>query len=144
MRGNMNVEDIPVPSMATIKISKENRSAVFKTTVIHTTDNKYIYCMPVRVDEKLVNFEAKGIHKELKIEFAPFEFYAWKNISIIRFVEDGKSYLRIRTTTPGVKAMAWPDKPVTTRKKKKPLVVEQSAAEETAAAPTAQKKGKKS
>lgn len=136
MRGTMNVEDIPVPSMATIKISKENRSAVFKTTVIHTTDNKYIYCMPVRVDERLVNFEARGMHKELKIEFAPFEFYAWKNISIIRFVEDGKSYLRIKTTTPGVKAMAWPDKPVTTRKKNKPPVLAQNAESEadTAAA----------
>ena len=40
----MNVEDIPVPAMATIKVSKENKSAVFETTVIHTTDNKYIYC----------------------------------------------------------------------------------------------------
>ncbi len=59
----MNVEDIPVPAMATIKVSKENKSAVFETTVIHTTDNKYIYCMPVRVDEKLVNFEAKGMLK---------------------------------------------------------------------------------
>ncbi len=131
MRGNMNVEDIPVPSMATIKVSKENKSAVFETTVIHTTDNKYIYCMPVRVDEKLVNFEAKGMLKELKIEFAPFEFYAWKNISIIRFVEDGKSYLRIKTTTPGVKAMAWPDKPVTTQKKKKDPILSKVSANDT-------------
>ena len=135
----MNVEDIPVPSMATIKVTKENKSAVFETTVIHTTDNKYIYCMPVRVDEKLVNFEAKGMLKELKIEFAPFEFYAWKNISIIRFVEDGKSYLRIKTTTPGVKAMAWPDKPVTTQKKKKEPVVKRNVVEEAESEQTEQK-----
>lgn len=136
MRGNMNVDDIPVPSMATIKVSKENKSAVFETTVIHTTDNKYIYCMPVRVDEKLVNFEAKGMLKELKIEFAPFEFYAWKNISIIRFVEDGKSYLRIKTTTPGVKAMAWPDKPVTTRKKKKAPILDKKVVDDVESAQT--------
>ena len=39
----MNVEDIPVPAMATIRVSKEGKSAVFETTVIQTTDNKYIY-----------------------------------------------------------------------------------------------------
>ena len=94
----MNVEDIPIPSMAAIRVSKEGKSALFETTIIQTTDNKYIYAMPVRVDEKLVNFEAKGLLKEIKIEFAPFEFYEWRNISIIRFVEDGRSYLRIRTT----------------------------------------------
>ena len=123
----MNVEDIPVPAMATIKVSKEGKSAVFETTIIQTTDNKYIYAMPVRVDDKLVNFEAKGLTKELKIEFRPFEFYEWRNISIIRFVEDGKSYLRIKTTTPGIKAMAWPDKPITTQKKKRKLVIDQKA-----------------
>ena len=95
--------------MAAIRVSKEGKSALFETTIIQTTDNKYIYTMPVRVDDKLVNFEAKGLFKEIKIEFAPFEFYEWRNISIIRFVEDGKSYLRIRTTTPGIRAMAWPD-----------------------------------
>ena len=125
----MNVEDIPVPSMATIKVSKENKSAVFETTVIHTTDNKYIYCMPVRVDEKLVNFEAKGM----------LNFYEWKNISIIRFVEDGKIYLRIKKTTPGVKAMAWPDKPVTTQKKKKEPVVKRNVVEEAESEQTEQK-----
>lgn len=115
----MNVSDIPVPAMATIKVSREDKSAVFETTVIQTTDNKYIYCMPVRVDKKLVNFEAQDLHKELKIEFAPFEYYLWKNISIIKFVEDGNNYLRIKTTTPGIKSTAWTDKPVTTQKKKK-------------------------
>lgn len=120
----MNVDDIPVPAMAAIRVSKEGKSALFETTIIQTTDNKYIYAMPVRVDEKLVNFETKGLLKEIKIEFAPFEFYEWRNISIIRFVEDGKSYLRIKTTTPGIKAMAWPDKPITTRnpKKKRQLI----------------------
>lgn len=83
--------------------------------------------MPVRVDDKLVNFEAKGLLKEIKIEFAPFEFYEWRNISIVRFVEDGKSYLRIRTTTPGIKAMAWSEKPVTSAKKKKENLISQEA-----------------
>lgn len=83
--------------------------------------------MPVRVDDKLVNFEAKGLLKEIKIEFAPFEFYEWRNISIVRFVEDGKSYLRIRTTTPGIKAMAWSEKPVTSAKKKKENLISKEA-----------------
>lgn len=125
----MNVEDIPVPAMAAIRVSKEGKSALFETTIIQTTDNKYIYTMPVRVDNKLVNFEAKGLLKEIKIEFTPFEFYEWRNISIIRFVEDGKSYLRIRTTTPGIRAMAWPDKPVTSTKKKKENIIKQEALE---------------
>lgn len=115
----MNVDDIPVPAMASIRVSKEKKSALFETTIIQTTDNKYIYTMPVRVDEKLVNFEAKGMLKEIMIEFGPFDFYLFRNVSIVRFVEDGKSYLRIRTTTPGIKSMAWADKPVTTQKKKK-------------------------
>lgn len=125
----MNVDEIPVPSVATIRISKDDKAAVFKTTVIHTSDNKYIYCMPVRVDEKLVNFEAEGIHRELKIEVAPFEIYEWKHISIIKFVEDGKNYLRIKAQTPGIKAMAWTDDPVTTRKKKKTFVLAKAAEE---------------
>lgn len=108
----MNVEEIPVPAMAAIRVSKEGKSAVFETTIIQTTDNKYIYTMPVRIDKKLVNFESKGMLKEIKIEFAPFEFYEWRNISIVRFVEDGKSYLRIKTSTPGIKAMAWPEAPL--------------------------------
>ena len=126
----MNVEDIPVPAMAAIRVSKEGKSALFETTIIQTTDNRYIYTMPVRVDEKLVNFEAKVMLKEIKIEFGPFDFYVWRNISIIRFVEDGKSYLRIKTSTPGIKAMAWPDKPITSlKKKKKSTLIDQKAVE---------------
>lgn len=125
----MNVEDIPIPAMASIRVSKEGKSALFETTIIQTTDNKYIYTMPVRVDNKLVNFEAKGLFKEIKIEFAPFEFYEWRNISIVRFVEDGKSYLRIRTTTPGIKAMAWTEKPVTSTKKKRESLIKEEALE---------------
>ena len=134
----MNVEDIPVPAMAAIRVSKEGKSALFETTIIQTTDNKYIYTMPVRIDNKLVNFEAKGLLKEIKIEFAPFEFYEWRNISIIRFVEDGKSYLRIRTTTPGIRAMAWSDKPVTTAKKKKQNIIKEEALEVVNAAQAVQ------
>lgn len=134
----MNVEDIPVPAMAAIRVSKEGKSALFETTIIQTTDNKYIYTMPVRVDNKLVNFEAKGLLKEIKIEFAPFEFYEWRNISIIRFVEDGKSYLRIRTTTPGIRARAWSDKPVTTKKKKKQNIIKEEALEVVNAAQAVQ------
>lgn len=119
----MNVEDIPIPAVAAIRVSKEGKSAVFETTVIQTTDNKYIYTMPVRVDNKLVNFDAPGARKELKIEFGPFEFYEWRNISIIRFIEDGRSYLRIRTRTPGTKALAWSDKPVNAPKKKQPETI---------------------
>ena len=37
----MNVEDIPVPAMAAIRVSKEGKSALFETTIIQTTDNKY-------------------------------------------------------------------------------------------------------
>ena len=69
VKASMNVEDIPVPAMAAIRVSKEGKSALFETTIIQTTDNKYIYTMPVRVDDKLVNFEAKGLFKEIKIEF---------------------------------------------------------------------------
>lgn len=139
----MNVEDIPIPAVAVIRISKEGKSALFETTIIQTTDNKYIYTMPVRINDKLVNFEAKGIFREIKIEFAPFEFYEWRNISIIRFVEDGKSYLRIKTTTPGIKAMAWPDTPLNVpggMKKKKKKVINKEAAE-VAEAATAAKDG---
>lgn len=128
----MDVNDIPIPAAAAIKVTKGDKSAVFHTTVIQTTDNKYIYAMPVRIDEKLVNFEIKGCFKELKIEFAPFEFYSWRNIVISKFVEDGKNYLRIRAATPGVKALAWPDKPVTSMKnlKAKKSVLDQQVIEE--------------
>ncbi|MCM1183396.1 MAG: hypothetical protein NC337_08485 [Roseburia sp.] len=123
----MNVDDIPVPSAAAIRVSKEGKSAVFYTTVIQKTDNKYIYAMPVHIDKKLVNFEAKGCLKELNIEFAPFEFYAWKNISIIKFIEAGRTYLRIKTTTPGVKSMPWPDKALTTKKEKRKATLAEAA-----------------
>ncbi len=137
----MNVENIPVPAMAVIRVSKEGKSALFETTIIQTTDNKYIYTMPIRINNKLVNFEAKGILREIKIEFAPFEFYEWKNISIIRFVEDGKSYLRIKTTTPGFKAMAWPDKPLNSpdaQKKKSVIKIQAIADAEVAEAARSQ------
>lgn len=141
----MNVENIPVPAVAVIRVSKEGKSALFETTIIQTTDNKYIYTMPVRIDDKLVNFEAKGIFREIKIEFAPFEFYEWRNISIIRFVEDGKSYLRIKTTTPGIKAMAWPDIPLNApgAAKKKKRVINAKAAEVAEAAEAARDGGAK-
>ena len=125
----MEVQNIPIPAKATIKISKEGKYAIFETKVIQTTDNKYIYAMPVRIDKKLVNFEVKGIVKELKVEFAPFEYYVWKNISIIKFVEDGRKYLRIKTTTPGTKALAWAEKPMTTLKKKKKVIENPEIAE---------------
>jgi hypothetical protein len=115
----MDVNDIPVPSVATIRISKEGKSGVFETTVIQTTDNKYIYALPVRVDGKLVNFEGKGLVKEFKVEVAPFEFYEWRNISIIEFVEKRNRFLRIKTTTPGIKANAWPEKIITTQKRER-------------------------
>lgn len=108
----MQVENIPIPAAASIRISKEGKSAVFQTTVVQTTDNKYIYTLPIHVDKKLINFEVSGCLKEIRIEFAPFEFYAWKNISIIKFIEDRKNYLRIKTSTRGIKTMPWPDKPL--------------------------------
>ena len=101
----MQVDNIPIPAAASIKVSKEGKSAIFQTTIIQTTDNKYIYTLPIHVDKKLINFELKG-------STAPFEFYAWKNISIIKFVEDGKTYLRIKTTAHGIKSLPWPDKPL--------------------------------
>lgn len=129
----MEVNDIPVPSLASLRVSKEGKTALFETTVVQTTDNKYIYVMPIRVDGKPVNFEAKGLIKELRIEFAPFEYYEWRNISIIKFVENGNKFLRIKTTTPGIKSVAWTDKPITTQRKKyNPLTDKASAnADET-------------
>ena len=105
----MQVEKIPIPAAASIKVSKEGKSAVFQTTIIQTTDNKYIYALPVHVDKKLINFELKGAVKEIRVEVAPFEFYAWKNVSIIKFIEDGKNYLRIKTS---IKSTPWPEKPL--------------------------------
>lgn len=99
----MDVKEIPIPANAAIRVGKEDKSAIFETKIIQTTDNKYIYTMPVRVDRKLVDFNVKGLIKEIRVEFAINEYYVWKNISIIPFVEDGKRYLRIKTTTPGIR-----------------------------------------
>ena len=106
----MEVKDIPIPAPATIKVTKEGKQAVFETNVITTTDNKYIYCLPVRRNNKLVNFAGTGMAREIKIQFAPGEVYIWKNISIIKFVEDGRNYLRIKTTTPGTMSVSWQDR----------------------------------
>jgi hypothetical protein len=119
----MEVNSISIPSLASIRVSKEGKSAVFETTIIQTTDNKYIYALPVRVDGKLVNFETKGIIKEIMVEIAPNEFYQWKNISIIKFAEKGKRFLRIKTTTPGTRAVKWKEKTLTTLKQRTPLVI---------------------
>jgi hypothetical protein len=126
----MEVSDIPVPSLASIKVSKEGKTALFETTIVQTTDNKYIYVMPIRIDGKTVNFEAKGLAKELRVEFGPFEYYEWRNISIIKFVEDGNKFLRIKTTTPGIKSTAWTDVPITTLKQKRNPLKEKAAAQE--------------
>ena len=106
----MEVSDIPIPSVATIKVSKEGKAAVFDTTVVHVTDNKYIYVMPIRDHDKLVNFTGDGMFREIKVQFAPYELYVWKNIGITKFVEDGRLFLRIRTTTPGVRSNTWKDR----------------------------------
>lgn len=106
----MEVNNIPIPAVATIKVSKEGKAAVFDTTVIHTTDNKYIYVMPVREKDKYVNFSGDGMFREIKIQFAPYELYIWKNIGITKFIEDGKLFLRIRTTTPGTRSNSWKDR----------------------------------
>jgi hypothetical protein len=126
----MEVSDIPVPSLASIKVSKEGKTALFETTIVQTTDNKYIYVMPIRIDGKTVNFEAKGLAKELRVEFAPFEYYEWRNISIMKFVEDGNKFLRIKTTTPGIKSSAWTDTPITTLKQKRNQLKEKAAAKD--------------
>lgn len=106
----MEVDRIPIPAVATIKVSKEGKSAVFDTTVVQTTDNKYIYVMPVRRDKKLVNFAGKGLFKEIKVQFDEGKLYIWKNISIIKFVEGGRIFLRIKTTTPGTESQSWKDR----------------------------------
>ena len=106
----MEVNDIPVPAVATIKVTKEGKAAVFDTTVVHTDDNKYIYVMPIKQKNKLVNFAGNGMFREIKIQFAPYELYVWKNIGIAKFIEDGKIFLKIRTTTPGVRSNAFKDR----------------------------------
>lgn len=106
----MDVEKIPIPAPATIKVTKEGKQGVFETKVIQTTDNKYIYCMPVRHNNKLVSFAGSGLAKEVKIMFEPGKVYVWKNVSIAKFVEDGRNYLRIKTRTPGIRSTARQDR----------------------------------
>ena len=100
----MEVNNIPIPSVATIKVSKEGKSAVFDTTVIQTTDNKYIYVMPIRRDKKLVSFEGEGLMKEIRIQFDREDIYAWRNVSIAKFIEGKNLFLRIKTRTPGIRS----------------------------------------
>ena len=107
---DMEVQNIPIPAAAAIKVTKEGKQGVFDTKVIQTTDNKYIYCMPIRRNNKLVNFSGKGLVKEIKIYFAPGKVYVWRNVSIAKFIEDGRVYLRLRTTTPGTQSMFWQDR----------------------------------
>lgn len=123
----MEVNNIPIPAVGTIKVSKEGKTAVFDTTVIHTTDNKYIYVMPVKEKDKYVNFSGDGMFREIKIQFAPYELYVWKNIGITKFVEDGKMFLRIRTTTPGTRSNSWKDRAAKRESEKEAL---KQAAEE--------------
>ena len=52
----MEVQNIPIPAPAAIKVTKEGKQGVFETKIIQTTDNKYIYCLPVRRNNKVVNF----------------------------------------------------------------------------------------
>ena len=106
----MEVQNIPIPAAAAIKVTKEGKQGVFDTKVIQTTDNKYIYCMPIRRNNKLVNFSGQGLVKEIKIYFAPGKVYVWRNVSIAKFIEDGRVYLRLRTTTPGTQSMFWQDR----------------------------------
>ena len=106
----MEVQNIPIPAAAAIKVTKEGKQGVFDTKVIQTTDNKYIYCMPIRRNNKLVNFSGKGLVKEIKIYFALGKVYVWRNVSIAKFIEDGRVYLRLRTTTPGTQSMFWQDR----------------------------------
>ena len=106
----MEVQNIPIPAAAAIKVTKEGKQGVFDTKVIQTTDNKYIYCMPIRRNNKLVNFSGKGLVKEIKTYFAPGKVYVWRNVSIAKFIEDGRVYLRLRTTTPGTQSMFWQDR----------------------------------
>lgn len=47
--------------------------------------------------------------KELKVMFEEGKVYIWKNISIAKFVEDGRNYLRIKTRTPGIRSVARKD-----------------------------------
>lgn len=116
----MEVKDIPIPAVATIRVTKEGRSAVFDTTVIQTTDNKYIYVMPVRRDKKLVNFDGTGLIKEIRVQFDREDVYAWRNISILKFIEGKNTFLRVTTRTPGVRSTMLVETPK--KKKRTPTV----------------------
>ena len=83
---DMEVQNIPIPAPAAIKVTKEGKQGVFETKIIQTTDNKYIYCLPVRRNNKVVNFSGTGLTKEIKVYIKPGEVYVWRNISIARFV----------------------------------------------------------
>lgn len=107
---DMEVQNIPIPAPAAIKVTKEGKQGVFETKIIQTTDNKYIYCLPVRRNNKVVNFSGTGLTKEIKVYIKPGEVYVWRNISIARFVEDGRSYLKIITRSPGMQSMFWQDR----------------------------------
>lgn len=106
----MEVSEIPIPAAATIKVSKEGKSAVFDTTVIQTTDNQYIYVMPIRHNNKLVSFAGKGLVKEFKVLFGDEEVYLWRNITISKFIEAGNLFLRIKTKSSGIRVSSWMEK----------------------------------
>lgn len=103
----MEVQEIPIPAVATIKVSKEGKSAIFETTVIQTSDNKYIYILPIRSSNKLVNFSGQGLVKELRILTNGNKAYLWRNISISKFVESGSLFLRIKTKSAGIQVESW-------------------------------------
>lgn len=97
----MYVKKIPIPAIATIYVSKNDQSASFDTTVIQTSDNKYIYVMPVRKDKKIVNFDIPGLSKEIRVHFDSNTTFVWKNVTISKFVDGNNVFLRIRTKTNG-------------------------------------------
>ena len=103
----MEVSEIPIPAVATIKVSKEGKSAIFETTVIQTTDNKYIYVLPIRANNKLVNFSGPGLVKELRILTNGNKAYLWRNIIITKFIESGSLFLRIKTKSAGIQVESW-------------------------------------
>ena len=55
----MEVQNIPIPAPAAIKVTKEGKTGGYsETKIIQTTDNKYIYCLPVRRNNKVVKISA--------------------------------------------------------------------------------------
>lgn len=106
----MEVKDIPIPAVATIKVSKEDKSAVFETTVVSTVDNKYIFATPVMRSKKYVDFSGHDLKKEIKVQFAKGELYVWKNVLIKRFMEDGRVFLKITACSDGTRSEYWRDK----------------------------------